>query len=204
MPLDLRTVRPLTCAHRRFNRTSGVYGVFPTFSIDNTTTYRPTNEDCLMRMVTTANFCSVCLEGLWLSLLERVDLIDGLAAGCATNAAGKPTRTLEASLVPLAHLRDDDVGKEEAYIIKWLKNGVELEGFQNQTHIEVGNEEGTFEVVVQFETEEVRLDKAGYLSSHAAVTVTGQCATSSSARAPVGMSGWLLYLLPAIAASLAV
>lgn len=42
----------------------------------NTTTYRPTNEGCLMRMVGTSRFCSVCQEGLWGSLLEKVRLID--------------------------------------------------------------------------------------------------------------------------------
>lgn len=45
----------------------------------NTTTYRPTNEGCLMRMVGTSRFCPVCQEGLWGSLLKRVRLIDEVA-----------------------------------------------------------------------------------------------------------------------------
>lgn len=48
----------------RFNTTPGVISAFPTFSEDNITSYRPTNEACLMRLVTFPNFCSPCLESL--------------------------------------------------------------------------------------------------------------------------------------------
>ncbi|KAG8959269.1 hypothetical protein FRC03_008224 [Tulasnella sp. 419] len=36
-----------------------------------------------MRRVTETNFCPVCVEGLWLRLLERVDLIDSLSSKCS-------------------------------------------------------------------------------------------------------------------------
>ncbi|KAK7689832.1 hypothetical protein QCA50_006471 [Cerrena zonata] len=91
-----------------FVREPGYHGIFPTFSETNTTTYRPTNEDCLMRIVTTPNFCKACLEGLWHSLLRRVDLIDDIVTDCEI-APGFPTtwkRTLDLKLVPLAQFRD--------------------------------------------------------------------------------------------------
>lgn len=38
-------------------------------------TYRPTNAGCLMRNMTTNQFCSVCKEGMWHQFLARISLI---------------------------------------------------------------------------------------------------------------------------------
>ena len=76
------------------------------FDAANHTRYRPTNDDCLMRKVTTPNFCKVCREGLWHALLRRVALIDDLTASCASDAT---QRVFNVALVPLAQLRDKPV-----------------------------------------------------------------------------------------------
>ena len=142
------------------------------FSETNETTYRPTNEDCLMRIVTTPNFCSACVEGLWYALLRRVALIDDLAAGCSPTGE----RTLDLALVPLAELRADPVDVEESYEITWARDGVEVPEFKNKTQlVDEGGAVGSYAVRVQYRTEEVRVDPDGLLVSEAALVVTTRC-----------------------------
>ena len=84
------------------------------FSATNRTTYRPTNEDCLMRDVVTPNFCKVCIEELWLRLLRRISIIENGESGC---------RSFSISLLPLAQFRTNEtlVGTEESYEIVWSR-----------------------------------------------------------------------------------
>lgn len=154
-----------------FNASLGHYGMFPTFSIDNDTSYRPTNDDCLMRSVTKPNFCKVCLEGLWLSLLKRIDLIDNSRIICGRDRH----RTLEVDLVPLAELREHPVSSEESYSITWSKDGKVIPHFANMTHVDVSDEVGMYHIDVQFSTEEVRVDKGKLLGASRSFTVTETC-----------------------------
>ncbi|GJE91909.1 IgA peptidase M64-domain-containing protein [Phanerochaete sordida] len=166
----------------QFNATPGHYSMYPTFSLKNETTYRPTNEDCLMRQVTTPNFCSVCVEGLWLSLLRRVDLIDELNTAC-TPRRGSPKVNLTANLalVPLAQFRagagDSDVAPQESYAIRWTKDGVPLHHFTNQTRLAINGEDtgAVYAVDVTFATEEVHVDKEGLLTAHRDIVLSKIC-----------------------------
>ncbi|KAI8986267.1 IgA peptidase M64-domain-containing protein [Trametes punicea] len=154
----------------------GHYSLYPTFSEKNETSYRPTNEDCLMRIVTTPNFCKACTEGLWHALLRRVSLIDDLELGCEQDGAGAWKRTLELSLVPLAHLRENPVDVQESYSITWLRNGEAIQEFANKTKlVDDGDAVGSYVAHVQYTTEEVRVDKDGLLASTAALFVTTRC-----------------------------
>ncbi|KAI0238441.1 hypothetical protein L0F63_006245 [Massospora cicadina] len=56
----------------------GHIGAYPTFSHLGEKSYRPTNEFCLMRNMSSRHFCSVCKEGLWLKFLDRISLLDEL------------------------------------------------------------------------------------------------------------------------------
>lgn len=141
-----------------------------------------------MRVVTTPNFCKVCIEGLWLSLLKRIDLIDNLTASCQQGTdAGVPWfRSLNLDLIPLAHLRKAPEGEEdsltespnnEVYSITWAKDGEVLERFQDQTQISLKDEEavGKYTVHVEFSTDEVRVDKDDLLTSVREYEVTSLC-----------------------------
>ena len=129
-----------------------------------------------MRIVTTPDFCKPCTEGLWHALLRRVDLIDDLEVGCEKDAASDWARTLELSLVPLAHLRENPVDVAESYTITWMKDGEVVTEFMNQTKlVDDGNAVGSYMVHVQYTTEEVRVDKDGLLTSTAASFVGTRC-----------------------------
>ncbi|KAJ4482545.1 IgA peptidase M64-domain-containing protein [Lentinula aciculospora] len=172
-----------------FVSSPGYYGIFPTYSDTNGTSYRPTNEDCLMRIVTTPNFCSVCLEGLWHALLSRVKLIDDLVVSTLEESEGaNNTTAIEVKLIPFAQFRLDQgnpsfshlsevdfaqlraLAESESYTITWSRNGVVLPEFQNQTNIEVFNS-AVYAVDVRFHTSEVKLDKEEHLRDQRRVVV---------------------------------
>lgn len=123
-----------------------------------------------MRIVTTPNFCSVCIEGLWLSLLRRVNLLDDVTEDCqwysetqsttphsdfnsSTNTnssrsfnSARLKKRLTAHLIPLAQFRSDtDMHNmrrpKETYAITWSKNGKPLEDFANETTVEIDDDE---------------------------------------------------------------
>lgn len=122
-----------------------------------------------MRAVTKPNFCKVCLEGLWLSLLKRVDLIDDIQTSCSRDASDALHTTLDLKLVPLADFRDDPVDVKESIEISWAKDGLNIAACANTTHCTVYNEDavGSYGVTVSFETEEVRVDADGLLTAKA-------------------------------------
>ncbi|KAF9485828.1 hypothetical protein BDN70DRAFT_870717 [Pholiota conissans] len=134
----------------------GFYSLYPTFSDQNETTYRPTNNDCLMRAVSTPNFCKVCVETLWIHLLKGVSLVDSVEESCQ-KAEGVTSKVLTLSLLPLAHLRRVPVTPKESYSITWKKDGRLLSNFANKTRVDIGHSAGEYSIHVKFFTEEIRL-----------------------------------------------
>jgi hypothetical protein len=129
-----------------------------------------------MRLVTTPNFCKVCLEGLWLSLLRNVSLVDSIEETSVQLDAGKCTKALDLRLAPLAHLRADPVaGLEESYTITWFRDGQRLEKWTNQTHVELEEGKATYAVEVKYSTTEVRVDPENLLTARAEHTVFLGC-----------------------------
>ncbi|GLB38192.1 putative igA Peptidase M64 [Lyophyllum shimeji] len=165
-----------------FISTPGNYGVYPTFSEKNETSYRPTNEDCLMRIVTSPNFCKVCIEGLWLSLLKRVSLIDDVKEGCeqgiSSDGSAVWVKTIDVQLVPLAQFREARVS-HESYTIKWWKDRKLLEEFADKTRVEIpaSDAPGIYSIGVTLTTDEVRVDKDKLLSAGVKYHVTSTCSS---------------------------
>lgn len=132
-----------------------------------------------MRIVTSPNFCKACIEGLWLSLLKRVSLIDDIQESCE-HRSGESVKTLDLKLVPLAQFRTDaTVNKSgESYTITWWKDQKVLKEFTNQTRLEIaGDAVGTYAIGIKFATQEVRVDKDNLLSSGVKYEVTQNCNT---------------------------
>lgn len=136
-----------------------------------------------MRLVTFPDLCKACLEGLWLSLLQRVNLIEGVHEECIWTPAsfspfpGHWKKRLEVQLIPLARLRVEPISATETFTIIWTKDGQVLEDFTNKTRIEVDDGEalGTFSIDVKFATEEVRKDPHGRLTSRTEYTISHRC-----------------------------
>ncbi|GJJ15640.1 hypothetical protein Clacol_009918 [Clathrus columnatus] len=151
-----------------FNTTEGNYGIYPTYSIDNITSYRPTDEQCLMRQVTSHNFCDVCKEGLWLSLLSRINLIDDITLNLQEE---RSALTIEIMPVPLGQFRSKLI-EGEMYSIQWEKDGVPLTQYTNSTKAVVHmNIYGNWRVTLDFHTPEVRMDSEQLLHSEVEIQV---------------------------------
>ncbi|KIM42999.1 hypothetical protein M413DRAFT_443814 [Hebeloma cylindrosporum] len=142
-----------------FISTPGFYSLYPTFSDLNQTSYRPTNEDCLMRSVTVPNLCKVCLETLWINLLKDLDFVDNIKESCKQNHAST-LKVLELDLLPVADLRKIPIAHKETYTITWEKDGRPLSQFTNKTRAEIEDDQslGEYTIHVKFSTEEVRLE----------------------------------------------
>ncbi|KAI1080162.1 IgA peptidase M64-domain-containing protein [Whalleya microplaca] len=145
------------------------HGLYPTFSAKNVTTYRPTNDLCLMRGLYSVDFCSACIEGLWLSLLGKLTLIDNVTQVAQPDSSTNVTL----DLLPLGEFRKIPNAHEEAYTILWYgaDKDVVLADWTNSTSalIEPGTTE--FGVKVSFWTEQVRVDTAGTLVQEKRYTV---------------------------------
>ncbi|KAJ7600264.1 IgA peptidase M64-domain-containing protein [Mycena floridula] len=136
-------------------RGAGYYGVYPTYSDKNLTTYRPTNEDCLMRVVTTPDFCTVCVEGLWYSLLSRVSLIEEVKESCSGLS-----KNLHLTVVPLAEFRQVPIDVDESWTITWSHEGKVISEFTNKTTLSIdGDALGSYQIQVEYTTAEIRVNK---------------------------------------------
>jgi len=169
---------PLLTNVHRFISDPGFYGLYPTFVFPftfwlenalilfiyrfsdlNETSYRPTNDDCLMRSVTVPNLCKVCLETLWINLLKNLAFVDNIKESCKKGHTST-LKVLELNLLPLANLRKTPIAPKEAYTITWEKDGQLLSQFTNKTRAEIKDEKslGDYTMSVKFSTEEVRLE----------------------------------------------
>lgn len=123
-----------------------------------------------MRIVTSPSFCSVCLEGLWLSLLKRVSLIDDIAVLLPDSP--HDTIYLDIHLVPLGQFRSGGVVEGEVYSIYWSKDGQPLPQHTNKTSIATNSDVyGLWEVSVHLDTPQVRKDPYSLLKSSASIDV---------------------------------
>lgn len=122
-----------------------------------------------MRRVTSPNFCKVCTEGLWLSLLRDLHLIDTLTEGCVVKDSGVSLKVLELTLLPLAQFRQNlhALGLDESYTITWTRDGRVLDQYTNQTRVEIEDAAaiGTYSIDVKFSTEEVKVRAAALVDS---------------------------------------
>lgn len=146
-----------------FNTDVGNVAAYPTFSMWNGTTYRPTNEGCLMRQVVLPHFCQPCLEGLWLQLLKRVDLIDELVINYDDPEGNVYIRLTP---VPLGEFRGDRMSPVESLKISWALNGTNLPQYSGKDVIVLPRTDaaGSWQVYTDFQTEEVRANSV-YLNS---------------------------------------
>ena len=132
-----------------------------------------------MRSVAYPNFCHVCLEGLWLSLLNRIDLIDDIHESCisdfASEAVGHRKKVLELDLIQLGQFKKEPRDADGAYTITWSTKGRVLDQFTNQTRIEVEGDAASYDIAVAFSTREVRRDAKGWLTASRSHKIKQPC-----------------------------
>lgn len=144
-----------------FNFTPEYYGLYPTFSSTNETTYRPTNDLCLMRDTYSPDFCSACIEGLWLSLLRPLSFIDNITQTVLPDSSTNVTL----ALLPLAEFRQIPNQHQEAYTILWYgaDEDTVIGEWTNSTSALFAPNITEFGVEIRFWTEQVRVDNDNVL-----------------------------------------
>lgn len=147
---------------------NSIISAYPTYDIRGRKTWRPSNEFCLMRNMTSTHFCSVCKEGLWHRLLSKASLLDEIQVDCGEDVHGENVFDLSAKLIPLGQFREDQSKRSqgEIYETRWFKNGAHQAEYDNRVNIQVsGSEEGIWEFKTEFKTPEVRKDPRGLLKA---------------------------------------
>ena len=116
---------------------------------------------CLMRNTYRGDFCYACTEGLWLSLMSNVSLLDNVTQ--TAQPGGSTNVTLD--LLPLAEFRKVPNPHVEAYTILWYGADEKkvLGEWTNSTSALIGSNVTEFGVEVRFSTDQVRVDSEGVL-----------------------------------------
>eukprot|EP00736_Rhodelphis_marinus_P002814 Rmarinus@m.20450 len=137
-------------------------GAYRTWNVYNKMIgYRPNNERCLMRNMTSTAFCDVCVENMWLQFFARMRVIDDVEV----ENDGTMTH-FHLSLVPLADLRDTP-REGEKYHVEWTHNGRPVVMLQDKYDFVLPSLEaaGSWSVTARFETPEVRQDPNNLLEA---------------------------------------
>ncbi|KAF8986498.1 hypothetical protein BGZ46_000029 [Entomortierella lignicola] len=150
---------------------NNIISAYPTYDIRGRKTWRSNHEYCLMRNMASTQFCSICKEGLWHRLLGKASLLDEIKVDCETDDLNRKDISsfgIEAKLIPLGQFREDPSKRvgDEAYTIRWFKNGSHQAKFDDQVKLHIpASEEGIWEFKTEFQTPEVRKDPRGLLKA---------------------------------------
>ncbi|NDE14237.1 hypothetical protein EBZ80_04830 [bacterium] len=144
-----------------FHDEPGLVSAFPVFdSTRSVAGYRPTNESCLMRDMTSQHFCQVCQENNWIKFLDRIDLIDH----ASMRKSGAGVLSAEVTPLELGQFRRLGQGPEgERIEIRWFADRNELTQFRDIARWEVKSPlpASRLEVEVKLLSPEIRSDRFG-------------------------------------------
>ncbi|KAG0316947.1 hypothetical protein BGZ99_006605 [Dissophora globulifera] len=151
---------------------NSIISAYPTYDINGHKTWRSNHEFCLMRNMSSTQFCSICKEGLWHRLLSKATLLEEINVDCEQDdlAQGDEVSSfgVEAKVIPLGQFREDlsQRADGEEYTTRWFRNNVHQEEFDNQFKIQVPvADEGVWEFKTELKTPEVRKDPRGLLKA---------------------------------------
>jgi len=123
--------------------------------------YRPTNEGCLMRNMSSVRFCSVCYEGMWIRFFSMMSAIDSVSATCRANDIA-----LSVVTVRLGQLREGGPQPGESLQVRWFYNNVAQAALNdNFTPTVSRSSSGNWRVEVRYVTTLVRSDPTNVLNS---------------------------------------
>eukprot|EP00035_Acanthoeca_spectabilis_P006985 m.131283 g.131283 ORF g.131283 m.131283 type:complete len:618 (-) comp13748_c0_seq7:285-2138(-) len=157
-----------------FHFSNSWVSAYPTWSISGTKTFRPTNEMCLMRNMTSSVFCPVCQEGQWLQFFSKIELIDDVFT-----TQERDTVTVTVNVIQLGQFRTKPLPPRDStdkiygadridhMRIEWSLGGNhqrELDGRYSFAG-PIDKLSGEWTVTVTFETDEVRYDPQKLLTS---------------------------------------
>lgn len=144
-------------------------GAYPTWDVRGRKTYRPQNEACLMRNMSSSELCVVCKEGMWWEFFMRMSAIDDIEVQRHWSHTDVKVRTVglgQFREAPLEHLND-------RLDITWTKDGEDYPSLRGYFAWDLPNSEarGEWVATVTYHTDEVRIDPNGLLTFQQSVTI---------------------------------
>eukprot|EP01060_Flectonema_neradi_P039500 TRINITY_DN8720_c0_g1_i2.p1 TRINITY_DN8720_c0_g1~~TRINITY_DN8720_c0_g1_i2.p1 ORF type:complete len:490 (+),score=87.69 TRINITY_DN8720_c0_g1_i2:331-1800(+) len=144
-------------------------GAYPTWDVRGRKTYRPQNEVCLMRNMTSPNFCVACKEGMWWQFFMRMSAIDDIVVEHHLLRTHVKVETVE-----LGQFRKEPiVGLNDRFDITWTHNNVPYPDLTGYFSWDLATTEarGTWVATVTYHTDEVRIDPNNLLTFTKSFTV---------------------------------
>jgi len=152
------------------------YSGYKTWRLGNTLAgYRPTNEYCLMRNMSSPHFCSICKETMWLQFFSKVSAIDGIVVACDDAQV-----SVKLNAIPLGQFRSHEtLVPGESYNLRWILNGNHVVSLDNlfEWTFDRSAAVGTWSANLDFVTPQVRQDPTNLLKfvDSFNVQATGPC-----------------------------
>jgi hypothetical protein len=141
---------------RDYNFAADAIGAYPLFSGNNNKMgYRPSHGTCLMRTMSSKQFCNVCRENNWHKMFRKVALIDDVQIRSVDNFA-----IVALKLPALGQFRSPRI-RGERLSIKWFVNGQEETHLRNNisfTYWADSLRDQVFEVEVEYVSPHLRSD----------------------------------------------
>jgi hypothetical protein len=148
-------------AEPQFHMNNAYVSAYPTWRQGKVLAgYRPTNEGCLMRNMSSVKFCSICYEGMWIRFFSMMSAIDSVTAQCLANNIALNLQTPK-----LGQLRQGGAQPGESLQVRWFYNNNAQTQFNDQFVVNAPrSSSGNWRVDVKYITPLVRSDPNNRLS----------------------------------------
>lgn len=142
----------------QYNWDNSFISAYPLYGGQSRIGFRSQNERCLMRNMTSVEFCEVCKENLWLRFFSRMNAIDEVKV----NQEGDKV-SVEAVFVKIGQFRTPRI-EGENFEIKWTRGGRPVPELDGKHQWSMADARGSWTVNAKFVTKEVRMDPRNVLS----------------------------------------
>jgi len=145
------------------------YSAYRTWRVGNTLAgYRSNNEFCLMRNMSSPNFCKICEENMWIQFFQQISAIDNITETCQGTSI-----TIKLNVIALGQFRDVPI-PGETYDLRWYWNGSHFPDYDNvfEWTAERSLRLGLWRAELQFTTLQVRQDPNNLLLFEGSRTIS--------------------------------
>jgi len=145
----------------KFHMSNDFIGAYPTWRQGKVLAgYRPMNEKCLMRNMSSRHFCSVCYEGMWTRFFSIMSAIDEVEVNCTGGDLARVTL----NSVKLGQLRPGGPQPGESLQVRWYWGNQLQSDYNDMFTFNVSTQfSGSWNVEMRYITPLVRHDPSNLL-----------------------------------------
>jgi hypothetical protein len=140
---------------------------YPLYNGQNRRGFRSQNELCLMRNMTSVEFCEVCKENLWLQFFRKINCIDNVEVNQSNGNVN-----VEAIFIKIGQFREGGSFEGEKFEIKWFKDNRLQSQLNDKSKwtMKEGDAIGRWKIEAVYKSKEIRQDSSNL--SHFSKTFT--------------------------------